>query len=240
MSVNLSPSALRRAPWLYTPGPQAARRPLWGRLLALLALLAVVLLQSGCASTLRSDVTRFQRWPADAEGATFDFRTDPKHADDLEYQSYQQRLSDEMQKQGLQLAPQGQQPRFWLSFDYDTQNQRLRVQEPIYDDRPIWVTPVWVPGRGWRGGYWASDPFGPRIIGSHTVEHEVRSLRLRVHIEDGQRRVFEATAQTRADAQGSTSQLMSYLIRAVFADFPGQDGQTRSVEFDTDTGAIRR
>jgi hypothetical protein len=234
------PAAPPPRPCPRTPSQRNARWPRWGQLLALLALLALVMLQSGCASTLRSEVTSFQRWPADAEGATFDFRTDPKHADDLEYHSYQQRLADELQLQGLQLAPQGQPPRFWLSFDYDSVNQRIRVQEPVYDDRPIWVAPVWVNGRGWRGGYWASDPFGPRIIGSQTIEHDVRRLRLRVHIEDGQRRVYEATALTQAGAEKSISQYMPYLIRAVFANFPGQDGQTRSVEFDTDSGAIRR
>ena len=93
---------------------------------------------------------------------------------------------------------------------------------------------------GWRGGYWASDPFGPRVVGSRTVEHDVRTRRLQVEISDGERRVFESTAQTEAGGSGPINTVMPYLIRSVFADFPGRDGQTRTVEFDTETRAIRR
>ncbi|ROR16315.1 uncharacterized protein DUF4136 [Comamonas sp. BIGb0124] len=206
----------------------------------LIAVLAVLLLQAGCASTLRSNVTTFQRWPADAQGATFDFRTDPRYAQDLEYQSYQQRIADELQIQGIRLARPGEKPRFWVGFDYDTATRRIQVQEPIFDDRRVWVSPIWVPNVGWRGGYWASDPFGPRVVGSRTVEHDVRTRRLQVEISDGERRVFESTAQTEAGGSGPINTVMPYLIRSVFADFPGRDGQTRTVEFDTETRAIRR
>ncbi|MFT4191871.1 MAG: DUF4136 domain-containing protein [Comamonas sp.] len=217
-------------------GPRAGL----ARAFALLALVALVLLQAGCASTLRSDVTTFQRWPADAEGATFDFRTDPRHAQDLEYQSYQQRIADELQIHGLRLAEPGQTPRLWVGFDYDTATRRVQVQEPVFNDNRVWIAPMWVPNFGWRGGYWAGDPFGPRIIGYRTVEHDVRTRQLQVEISDGQRRVFESTAQTRAGGDQPISALMPYLIRSIFDGFPGHDGQTRTVEFDTQTRAIRR
>lgn len=217
-----------------------ALQRIWPRLLALLALATVVLLQTGCASTLRSDVTTFQRWPADAQGATFDFRTDPRYAQDLEYQSYQQHIADALQLQGLRLATPGEKPRFWVGFDYDTATRRVVVQEPIFDDRRVWVSPVWVPGGGWRGGYWASDPFGPRIIGQRAVEHDVRTRRLKVEINDGERRVFEGTAQTNGGGDQPISAVMPYLIRSIFDGFPGRDGRTRTVEFDTQTRAIRR
>ena len=145
-----------------------------------------------------------------------------------------------MQIQGIRLARPGEKPRFWVGFDYDTATRRIQVQEPIFDDRRVWVSPIWVPNVGWRGGYWASDPFGPRVVGSRTVEHDVRTRRLQVEISDGERRVFESTAQTEAGGSGPINTVMPYLIRSVFADFPGRDGQTRTVEFDTETRAIRR
>ena len=51
------------------------------------------------------------------------------------------------------------------------------------------------------------------------------------------RTVFESRAVYEGGS-GDLPLVVPYLVRAVFDDFPGQNGQVRVVKFDSETGAV--
>jgi hypothetical protein len=205
--------------------------------IACISALAAALL-AGCAGpTLRSDVTTFQSWPANAAGSTYGFKRLAGQADKLEHKSYEDMARSELNKLGLKEAAAGAKPRFEVTLDYGISTRTEKSREPVWEDRPYWHPPLFHPSRGWRPGYWSRDPFGPQVVGYTTVRRDVSTRRLRVDISEGASKVFEASATS----SGSTSSLvtvMPYLVRSVFDGFPGANGQTREIDFDVDKGVI--
>jgi hypothetical protein len=211
-------------------------------------LIATGLLLGGCASTLRSDVTSFQRWPADtvsnnAISATYSFKRLGGQQGSLEHSSYEDLVRAQLNQLGLKEAVASSKGRFEVSLDYGVNTRVEKRSEPIWDDRPFgysqWRPAYHHPTLGWRPGYWVHEPFGyaPRVVGYQTVSRDVNTRRLRVDISEGAAKVFEASATS----EGGTRQLstvMPYLIRSVFDGFPGANGQARVVEFDVDKGQI--
>jgi predicted small secreted protein len=206
-------------------------------LLVLLSALSLVL--AGCATTLRSDVTSFQRWPANAAGSTYSFKRAAGQEASLEHKTYEDLARTEMGKLALTEAPQGSKGRFEVSLDYGISTRTVQSQEPIWDHASYWHPAHYHPHRGWRPGYWAPSPYGPSVVGYRTVLQDVSTRRLRVDISDGGSKVFEASA-TSSGASASLNTTMPYLIRSVFDGFPGTNGQNRVLEFDVDKGAVSK
>jgi Domain of unknown function (DUF4136) len=211
------------------------------RLLSLAAIASLAfgtLLLSGCASTLRSDVTSFQRWPANAAGSTFGFKKLVGQEGSLEHASYEDIARAELTRLGLKDAPAGSKPRFEVSLDYGVVTRAVKSREPIFNDRQYWHPATLHPTLGWQPGFWARDPYGPTVVGYRSVTRDVSTRRLRVDISEGGSKVFEASASSNG-ANATLTVTMPYLIRSVFDGFPGANGQARSVEFDTETGAVK-
>ncbi len=211
---------------------QVMKKLFFGCLAVALALL------TGCASTLRSDVTSFQRWPANAAGATYSFKRLGPQEGSLEHKTYEDLARAELRQLGLQEAPQGAKGRFEVSLDYGINTRTLKSREPVYHSYPSYWHPAYYhPSFGWRPGYWASDPWGPQVVGYRTVSRDVSTRRLRIDIAEGANKVFEASA-TSSGSNANLSVTMPYLIRSVFDGFPGTNGQSRELEFDVDKGVI--
>jgi Domain of unknown function (DUF4136) len=206
-------------------------------LFVLLSALSLVL--AGCATTLRSDVTSFQRWPANAAGSTYSFKRVAGQEASLEHKTYEDLARTEMGKLALTEAPQGSKGRFEVSLDYGISTRTVQSQEPIWDHASYWHPAHYHPHWGWRPGYWAPSPYGPSVVGYRTVLQDVSTRRLRVDISDGGNKVFEASA-TSSGASASLNTIMPYLIRSVFDGFPGTNGQNRVLEFDVDKGAVSK
>jgi len=66
--------------------------------LASILIAAASLLLSGCATTLRSNVTVFHQWPADLSEKTYVFETPPPAEDTLEHRNYLGLVSNELAK----------------------------------------------------------------------------------------------------------------------------------------------
>lgn len=209
------------------------------RRLFLVLLSALSLVLAGCATTLRSDVTSFQRWPANAAGSTYSFQRAAGQEASLEHKTYEDLARTEMGKLALTEAPQGSKGRFEVSLDYGISTRTVQSREPIWDHPSYWHPAYYHPHRGWRPGYWAPSPFGPTVVGYRTVLQDVSTRRLRVDISDGRSKVFEASA-TSSGASASLNTVMPYLIRSVFDGFPGTNGQHRVLEFDVDKGAVSK
>jgi Domain of unknown function (DUF4136) len=195
-------------------------------------LAAAMMLLAGCASTLTAKVTRFNQWPADAAGHTYSF-TAAEPARTLEVGAYQAQVSTELERIGLRAAPAGQTGRFVVQLLANMNERERKRLEPVYRDEWVWM-PAYRDAQGrLRGGYWIPDPWGPRYVGDRQVTRTVQVSRLQVHItEPGTKRtVFEATALN----EGSNEDLVEvvpYLVRAMFQDFPGANGQVRRLTFE--------
>lgn len=202
--------------------------------LAILATAAVVLL-SGCATTIHSDVTAFNAWPADIQDKSYAFEA-PQGADDtLEYRNYQVLVSNELAKLGFHQVVDHQQPKLLVSMKFSTIDHAVRVLEA---DDPF-MSPYWGPGfgrYGWgysRWGYrpYFYDPFryyGPLVV-EERVKHEYqRQLRVTINGTDG-RKLYDVTVQNTSRVQ-ATPHVMPALVQSAFTGFPGQSGVPRRVD----------
>lgn len=235
--------------------PATARTPAPGRrrLLAVAAGLALGpglglgLGLAGCATPVRSKVTTFHNWPADAAGASFGFLPLPGELGELEQATYQDLVGAELMRHGLRPAQAGESPRFVIELAPDSQELSKQVAEPIWQDAPLVV-----PGY-WSGGLWVPpqvrwDPFGPRYVGDRIVTRTFQRSRLRLVIRDAaplpsataggatpaRRRplaVFEARAVI-DDDEPELAALMPYLVRGIFEGFPGASGRVRLLRFE--------
>jgi hypothetical protein len=196
-----------------------------------------LLLTAGCASTLRSDVTSFQRWPANAATSSYSFKRVGNQEPSLEHRTYEDLARAELNQLGLKEAAPGTKGRFEVSLEYGVNTRTLRTREPIVADPSYWHPAHYHPNWGWRPGYWASSPYGPAVVGYRNVSRDVSTRRLRVDIAEGASKVFEASA-TSSGSNATLSVTMPYLVRSVFDGFPGTNGQSREVEFDIDKGSV--
>ena len=226
------------------------------RLLTATALLTTLWF-AGCASTLRSEVTSFSKWPANAAGATYSFKRIGNQAASLEHSSYEDLARLELNKLGLKeaLTPPGTptpangiavaRGRFEVTLDYGVNTRTVKSKEAVWDNSPTyWHQPYWHANAGWQPGFWTYDPYfpyfpyGPRVVGYRTVSRDVSTRRLRLDIAEGPLKVFEASA-TSSGSNNALAVTMPYLIRSVFDGFPGANGQVRTIEFDVDKNSIK-
>ncbi|MDB5889539.1 MAG: hypothetical protein JWP47_370 [Polaromonas sp.] len=215
--------------------PSIARLSIGVIMLALLA---------ACASPITTKVTRFNAWPADAAGSTFSFVTPADRQNSLEQTTYESYVAAELQKIGLQPAPSGQAGRIQVSVVTGNRTEERKFRQPVYQDSYVFQPPYRDAAGRIYPGYWAPDLFGPRYVGDREVSQQVSVSNLRLRLLDTRqsppgkpRTVFES----RAVYEGFREELpglVPLLVRAVFEDFPGQNGSVRLVRFDAETGAV--
>jgi len=201
--------------------------------LAMLATAAVVLL-SGCATTIRSDVTAFNAWPADIQDKSYAFEA-PQGADDtLEYRSYQVLVSNELGKLGFHQVADHQQPKLLIGMKFSTIDHPVRVLEA---EDPF-MGPYLGPGYGrygWGYSRWGYRPFfydpyrfGPMYV-EERVKHEYqRQLRVTINSIDG-RKLYDVTVQNTSRVK-ATPHVMPALVQSAFTGFPGVSGVPRKVD----------
>lgn len=193
-----------------------------------LAGLAVVLsatLLSGCATpSVQATVTSFQQWPADAVGATYQFiDAKPGQANNLEYQTYRDAMRASIGPTGLVQAQPGKSARFNVSFTYGTEQTQVMVPQP-YD--PYFY--------GGFGGFYGSPVWGPGFWGPNWVDVPTVAYRNRLAVEifDNTKNgaeVYRASAYI-VSGRENMVRTMPYLTRAIFDNFPGNNGSGREVE----------
>lgn len=220
--------------------------PFTARLRAGLAAAALVLL-AACTTPITAKVTNFNAWPADAAGATFSFLAKSDTLGELEQSTYERFVSAELEGEGLRPAAAGQAGRFLVEVTAAGSQRKQKYREPVYVNPPL----VWYPPyRSYRGvvypGYWGPDYYGPRYVGDRIVTRTLQISRLQVKIVEiaagppgPARTVFDSTAVYEGDI-GDLPNLVPYLVRAAFEDFPGKNGEVRLLRFDPKTGEIVR
>ena len=211
-----------------------------------LALLVTALL-TGCASSITARVTSFNQWSSDVAGSTFSFITPVNPNRELEQATYESLVQAELEKLGLKRAASGQVGRVQVDVAATHRAEDKTYMAPVYQDNYVFFPPYRDAAGSIFPGMWGPDPFGPRYVGDRPVNRtvQINSLRLRlldtkVAAQDAQlskpRAIFESRAVYEGD-NGDLPAVMPYLVRAVFDRFPGQNGKTRTVRFDSKTGA---
>lgn len=199
---------------------------------------------AACASPITAKVTSFNQWPQDAAGASFSFIRPADALNDLEQQAYEGKVQAELEKLGLKRSPAGQVGRIQVDVVTGNGTRNKQFREAVYRDNYIYHPAYRDAAGNVFGGFWAPDQFGSRYVGDRTVTRTVQVSNLRLRLLDAQgnspgkpRAVFES----RAVYEGSNEDLATlvpFLVRAVFDDFPGQNGKVRTVQFDSKTGAV--
>lgn len=197
----------------------------WSRLAGIAVVLSASML-SGCVTpTVQARVTSFQQWPGDVVGATYRFvDATPGQANNLEYQAYQDAMRASMGPTGLVEAQNDKAARFNVAFKYGTEQTQVMVSQPydpyFYGGFGGFYGPPWG-----VGGYW-----GPNWVDVPTVAYRNR---LMVEIFDNARNgaeVYRASAYI-VSSRDDLIRTMPYLTRAIFDNFPGNNGSEREVAF---------
>ena len=193
-----------------------------------LALMAL----SGCASSFKADVARFQQLPP-AQGQSFTVVSDdPRLAGGLEFGQYASQLSSRMAQLGYVPASDPASANLIVHMSYRVDNGREKIRstgggfgyDPFYG-------PGWGGYRGWYGRRWGwgfYDPFlwgpggGYNDVSSYTIY--TSELTMKIDRASGGERLFEGTASAQS-LSNKLTYLVPNLIEAMFTNFPGRNGE---------------
>jgi len=203
------------------------------RYLAIL-MTALTVLLTGCATTIRSDVTAFHDWPAQLNDKSYVFEAPAAEDDTLEYRSYQNLVRAELAKHGFGEASGPDTAKLRVAMSFGTTDIAERVLQAT---DPFWYGPGYWPGRyGYRYGAWPGyGRFGysPFWGGPMEVEESVRfkfdrKLRITINERSG-RKLYDVSVHS-TSGKRATPQVMPAMVASAFADFPGRSGVPRQVE----------
>lgn len=199
------------------------------RLISAPVLVAAVAL-TGCAHTLRHDVTVFHDWPGAGLERTYRFERKPGQQDSLKYTTYQRIIAEELRAAGF--VP-GENPNLAISFDYVTKPRYVRY----IDSGPVFTPYLGIGAGGRRSSFYFSAPLWGWPYRSYDYELERHQRVLSLEISDLHARpikkIYEATA-TSSGSEPAMVAALPLLMRAVLADFPGRSGIARQVDINLD------
>lgn len=211
----------------------------WWWLKTRLGATLVIALIAGCASPLTTKVSNFNQWPLDAVGNSFSFAVKASKGYELEQQSYENQVQAELAKQGLGRAESAQNARFEVDLITSSSLREEKYTKPIYQDFYIYQPPY----RDQHGNlYWPPSVFAPRYVGEREISSKIQTSTLRLQIRDRSAVVkpgvvFESQASYEGDPR-DLPLLVPYLVRSIFASFPGMNGSIKLVQFDPKTGEL--
>lgn len=188
--------------------------------------LALVAL-SGCASSFKADVARFQQLPAPAGQSFTIVSDDPRLAGGLEFSQYAGLVGQRLAQTGYVPASDPSRADLIVRVAYRVDNGREKIRSTGFAPDPFYG------GWGWRGrwarpwGYGFYDPwlFGPggySDVTSYTVY--TGDLSMKIDRAADNRRLFEGTASAQS-LSNKLTYLVPNLIDAMFVGFPGRNGE---------------
>lgn len=195
-----------------------------------LALMALTM--SACTSTMNSEVASFYE-TVPAKGQSFTIAAmDEKKQGGIEFGRYAQLLAEGLEKQGYRYVEAGEAD-LVVRFDYEVSNgeDRLKViPDPSYPGAFGW-------GLGMRWGYY--DPFAmPYFYGGmrrdEVIPVTVYTRKLAVSITQDDKVVYETRLASTSRRKDLTAE-MPLLVDSLFAGFPGENGQLRTVRLPRST-----
>jgi hypothetical protein len=219
---------------------------------------AALLALSACATSLPTQVSRFQAMPAPT-GQTFFIRAadpvgfkQPLNDRGLEFAQYADLVRRHLSAQGYVPAPTPQSASFIVELDYGVDEGQQRVvtypslhrgfgygyggyggfYRPYYSRFGYFGRPRSAFYYGWDDPFWGS-PFGPgmRDVDVETFYTSHFDMEIK-RASDGQP-LFEGTAKARSRTSDPRV-LVPNLVEAMFTNFPGRSGETVQITIPTD------
>jgi hypothetical protein len=210
----------------------------------LLAALAL----SACVAPFEARVARFQQLPAPAGNSFVIEPRDKSLEGGLEFATYANLVRQKLTQIGYQEAAGPQQAALTVQLDYSVTAPREQVRSrPGFGGfggfggwgggfggfgggwGPYWGGGFggwgggWGPGFGGFGGGWNNEVY------SVTKYNAVVAMRINRSADN--RSVFEGRAET-VSSSNNLTKLVPNLVTAMFANFPGNSGETVTVKFD--------
>lgn len=194
----------------------------------------LLVLLTGCASTIQSNVTAFHEWPAQMTGKSYVFERSKVQDGNLEYRNYENLVRTELQRLGFTEAGIHAAPDLKVNFDYQTAERDVRITQPVM------VSPGWGPpyyGPGWPNRHFPFyDPFwyGPPVVAYSDTSYRLYSRTLHVAIARmaDTKKLFDVTVKN--DSKNAlAASVMPYMIKSAFSDFPGPSGMVRQIRLKT-------
>ncbi len=185
------------------------------------------LLLSGCQMYMQSDVTVFHELPVDVYGKTYAFQPASEQETSLEYKTYAEQVRQQMFRWGFVEKP-ASVAEWMVVFTAGVDDGKTIMQSsPEYAQQ---CTPVYNKKRDQVESYCSQTYVGSRTRSSVLYRHTLK-LSMHKRAVDTQAKasnVYEGTVV--ADESSShLSEVMPYLVKALFTNFPGASGQTRHV-----------
>jgi hypothetical protein len=168
----------------------------------------------GCSSPDVS-VTAFHDLPSNVAGVKYCAVPPATQHGSIEHQAYVDAIAKELTRHGLVSAPVAE-AQFLLSISYGIDNGSVHtVSNPIYGQ--------------------VGNDFGvvSHSTGSYRVYERFLEVRLSENPASSERGALERYRSiVKSNGTGNQlAEIMPYLIRAVFEDFPGRSGATRRIRF---------
>ncbi len=197
---------------------------------------------AGCAigpRIVQTEVTAFNQWST-LPGRSYVFSRTLEFENSLELTAYEGIVRDELTAQGFTLATDAARADLVVTLRPSISATRVRTRDggfgPFYGGFGGYGAFYGRYGYGGFGGY---GPFygGPFYGGGFfndfdRVDVDVYRHRFELDIESkgvAGKRFYEGRVET-SDSNGANAPVVPSLIRALFTDFPGNNGQTRQVD----------
>ena len=200
---------------------------------------------SACAETLNTTVSRYQAMPA-AQGQTFYVVPAGGMAANggLEFQRYAAIVAQQLQARGYAPATSAQNANLVVQFGYDVDRGTTRiVEDPFYGSRfgsPFYssfYSPWYYPRFGYRSAfsYGWNDPFWYGGGVDSYVEYHPQ-IELHIRAAGTNQPLFDGRAQARSTTN-RLDRVVPSLVEAMFAGFPGRNGEVVKITIPTRPGA---
>lgn len=216
------------------------------RRLSLAGAAAASLLLAGCASQFGAQVTAWHQQEVPLQGLSYRLQPDARQAESLEYATYASQVREQLTHAGMVEAGEGRQD-VDVRFEYGVDGGRpVRYQQPEYayvyqGSRPVRRDRVQPDGSVLT--YWEMHPvYGYDLVGYSSYQRVIFTHQLRLTLTraasggkppSGLARLYEGTVVHQSDSS-AVNYTVPRMVRALFKDFPGPNGQTRHVEVPSD------
>ncbi len=217
-----------------------------GRVARGMAVAASAALLGACATgprLVRTEVTNFNEWTTLPAEKTYAFARTLEYQNSLEVKSYEDIVRDELAQQGFRLVAEPAQANLLVTLRPSVFSTRVLVRDSWgYGGYGSGFGPYGGFGYGGFGGYGGyggsyGGRFGgydPFVSSFDTFRYPIDIAHRRLELDIDSRtvagkRYYEGRVETSNDAP-SLPAIAPYLVRALFVDFPGGNGQTRRVD----------
>jgi len=197
----------------------------------LLAIGLTACLVAGCGSTFSARFTTYQQWPANAQGESYRIALADEQKNNLEFQNVADMIRASIGRTGLVEAQPNAKPRFDVHISYDnpvTQTWMQSYNDPYLNDG--WMGHAF---GGYYGGFggWGGIYMTPSVT---NFPVDIYKNTLTIIINDNRNNNVEVyrSSAVHTSSGDNLMQVMPYLAQAVFDRFPGNNGQTREVEYE--------